>query len=162
MNLKKQLGTFIFSRLKHYAPNYIFNIYLAAYISHFHPIPFEYGKSSNLTRCRLSDDLWAAKKDEVQGGGQNPAATPTPFSKSSPFLLHPWKRCTCVACSNFPPLPLSGRYRWVALSDGSIKIRRRYHGRHRYRYITNPTDALHTHRHTRRNRSCQDEANGCS
>lgn len=74
MNFKKQLGTFIFSRLKHYAPNYIFNIYLAAYISHFHPIPFEYGKSSNLTRCRLSDDLWAAKKDEVQGGRPKPSS----------------------------------------------------------------------------------------
>lgn len=78
-------------------------------------------------------------------GSFNP---PTPYLLSAPH--HAPDRSTCVAASDFPPPPLSARYRWVALSDGSIKIRRRYHGRQRYRSTTNPPVLPHTHTHTQK------------
>jgi len=143
-------------------------MYLTTYISHFHPIPFKYGKSSNLTRCRLSDDLWAAKKDGRREKSQNTAATPTPAclrfapTPSPPPPCspprRPWKRGTCVAGSNFPPPPLSARYRL-----GRTKRRQ-----HQNQAVVSwpPLLSLYKQPHrrltcTHTHRSKKDEANGC-
>lgn len=92
-------------------------------ISHFHPIPFKYGKSSNLTRCRLSDDLWAEKR---RAQGKKPKHSDHANVSLPPIHPLSWHYSTSIHSvplavhgnvahvslgSNFPPPPLSARYR---------------------------------------------------
>lgn len=146
-------------------------------ISHFHPIPFKYGKSSNLTRCRLSDDLWAEKR-RAQGKKPKhsdhanvslPPIHPLSWHYSTPIHSVPLAVHGNVAHvslgSNFPPPPLSARYRLG-------RTKRRQHQNQAAVSWPPPLSLynqprrrfMHTHTHTHTQSSWQEqkeEANGC-